>query len=183
MKYGIVENNKFVLIDDDLQRLKNTLPFMPNLSADQIASYEDNEIEQGHDGNWYEKGHAPQKPLDELKAEKLAELNDAFETASREAHCPSSLGFEINADETANRNVSSLIVALEATGEESVPFCAYDNTFHSLTVTQLKTLQLDIIAHARAIYAWKWALREAIAAAKTRDELEAIELDDKGRNQ
>ena len=77
MKYGIVENHKFVLIDEDLQRLKNTLPFMPNLSADQIASYENNEIEQSHDGNWYEKGHAPQRPLEEAKAAKLAEINAA----------------------------------------------------------------------------------------------------------
>ena len=41
MKYGIAKSKKFVLIDDDLQRLKNTLPFMPNLSADQIARYEE----------------------------------------------------------------------------------------------------------------------------------------------
>ena len=126
----------------------------------------------------------PSEPtLEEARAEKLAELNAAFGTASREAHCPSSLGFEVNADETANRNVSSLIVAVEASGEESVPFCAYDNTFHSVTVARLKTLQLEIIARARAIYAWKWAMREAIAAAKTREEREALELNYEGRNQ
>ena len=77
MKYGIVENHKFVLIDDDLHRLKNTLPFMPQYSIDQIASYAESEIEQGYDGNWYEKGHAPQKPLEEAKAAKLAEINAA----------------------------------------------------------------------------------------------------------
>ena len=53
MKYGIVKNKKFVLIDDDLQRLKNTLPFMPQYRAEQIAEYADDEVEQGHDGNWY----------------------------------------------------------------------------------------------------------------------------------
>ena len=77
MKYGIVKNKKFVLIDDDLQRLKNTLPFMPQYRAEQIAEYADDEVEQGHDGNWYKKGHAPQKPLEEAKAEKLAEINAA----------------------------------------------------------------------------------------------------------
>ena len=85
MKYGIVENHKFVLIDEDLQRLKNTLPFMPNLSADQIARYENNEIEQGCDGNWYEKGHAPQRPLEEAKAAKLAEINAACDRILNDA--------------------------------------------------------------------------------------------------
>ena len=176
MKYGIVENKKFVLIDDDLQRLKNTLPFMPQYSAGELESYQDSEIEQGHDGNWYEKGHAPQKPLDEAKATRLAELKDAFEKASSEAHCLSSLGFKIDADETANRNVTSLIVALEATGEETVPFCAYDNTFHNVTLAQLKTMQLEIIAHARTLYARKWAWREAMAGATSVEELDAIKI-------
>ena len=182
MKYGIAKNKKFVLIDEDLQRLKNTLPFMPDLSTDQIAGYEESEIEQGHDGNWYEKGHAPQKPLEEARAEKLAELNAAFEVASKEAYCFSSLGFDIDADETASRNVTNLIVALEATGEKTVPFCAYDNTFHEVTPDQLKTLQRDIIAHARTLYARKWALREAIANAQTIDELEALDLFISGEN-
>ena len=77
----------------------------------------------------------------------------------------------------------NLIIAMETTGEETVPFRGCDNRFHEVTLAQLKTLQLEIIANARAIYAWKWALREAIAAAKTYKELEALELDYKGRNQ
>ena len=91
MKYGIAENHQFVLIDDDLTRLKNTLAFMPQYKADQIAEYGDDEVEQGHDGNWYEKGHAPQKPLNEARSAKLAELNAAFAEASANAHCFSRL--------------------------------------------------------------------------------------------
>ncbi|EQM95241.1 DUF4376 domain-containing protein [Oxalobacter paraformigenes] len=176
MKYGIAENHQFVLIDDDLKRLENTLAFMPPYKVEQIAEYGDDEVEQGHDGNWYEKGHAPQKPLNEARSAKLAELNAAFAEASANAHCRSSLGFEINADETANRNVTSLIVALEAAGEETVPFCAFDNRFHDVTLAQLKTMQLDIIANARALYARKWALREAIGKAASVEELDAITI-------
>lgn len=75
MKYGIVENHQFVLIDDDLTRLKNTLPFMPQYSASQIKEYKEEQVEQGYDGVWYEKGYAPQRPLEEVKTEKLAEIN------------------------------------------------------------------------------------------------------------
>ena len=176
MKYGIVENNKLVLIDDDLQRLKNTLLFMPQYSVDQIKSYEDSQIEQSYDGNWYLSGHAPVQPLEEARAAKLAEINAAFTTASETARCLSSSGFEINADETANRNISSLIIAMEATGDETVRFCAFDNTFHEATLTQLKTMQLEIIANAQTIYQRKWVLREQINAAQTVGELEAIDI-------
>ena len=176
MKYGIVENHKFILIDEDRQRLENTIPFMPKWKETDIAPYEDSEIEQGYDGAWYEKGHAPQRPLEEARTEKLAELEAAFDTASREAHCTSSVGFEINADETANRNVSSLIVAMEANGEDSVLFCAYDNTFHEVTLDQLRIMQIEIITHARAVYARKWALREAIEAAQSVVELESLSI-------
>ena len=67
MKYGIVENHKFILIDEDRQRLENTIPFMPKWKETDIAPYEDSEIEQGYDGAWYEKGHAPQRPLEEAR--------------------------------------------------------------------------------------------------------------------
>lgn len=174
MKYGIVENNKFMVIDNDFQRLKNTIPFMSSCSVDQIATYTDDEVEQGYDGNWYEKGFAPKQPLEEARAEKLAELNAAFIEASETAHCMSSVGFEINADESANRNISSLIVAMEAFGQERVQFCAFDNSFHEVTLAQLKTLQLEIIANAQAIYQRKWSLREQINTAETVEELEAI---------
>lgn len=150
MRYGIVENHKFVLIDENLKRLKNTLPFMPQYSVDMVETYPDDEVEQGFDGNWYEKGHAPQKPLEEARAAKLTELNTAFTSASETAHCMSSAGFEINADETANRNISSLIIALEASTHKSVRFCAYDNSFHDVTLAQLKTMQLEI-CNAQAI--------------------------------
>ena len=176
MKYGIVENHKFILIDEDRQRLENTIPFMPKLKETDIAPYEDSEIERGTDGAWYEKGHAPQRQLEEVKTEKLAELETAFIRASQEAHCTSSVGFEIDADETANRNVSSLIVAMEANGEDSVLFCAYDNTFHEVTLDQLRIMQIEIITHARAVYARKWALREAIAAAQSVVELESLSI-------
>lgn len=34
------------------------------------------EVEQGYDNNWYLKGYAPQKPLEELKEEKIQELKN-----------------------------------------------------------------------------------------------------------
>ena len=172
MKYGIVENHKFILIDDDLQRLKNTLPFMPQYSVEQIGTYDEDQIEQGHDGTWYEKGHAPQRPLEEARTEKLAELEAAFDTASREAHCTSSVGFEIDADETANRNIEGLVLVMQP--EETTLFRAYDNTFHEVTREQLETMRKEIVVNSQYLYQAKWTMEARIKAAETTGELEAI---------
>lgn len=114
--------------------------------------------------------------FEELKARKLDELNAAFAAASETAHCQTSVGFEINADGTAARNISNLIVALEETDRTSVHFCAYDNTFHEVTLPQMKALRLEIIDNAEAIYKKKWVLRNRINATETVEELDAINI-------
>ena len=172
MKYGIVENHKFILIDDDLQRLKNTLPFMPQYSVEQIGTYDEDQIEQGHDGTWYEKGHAPQRPLEEARTEKLAELERAFNTASHKAHCTSSVGFEIDADETANRNIEGLVLVMQP--EETTLFRAYDNTFHEVTREQLETMRKEIVVNSQYLYQAKWTMEARIKAAETTEALKII---------
>ena len=172
MKYGIVENCKFILIDDDLQRLKNTLPFMPKWKETDIAPYEDSEIEQGYAGAWYEEGYAPQRPLEEARTEKLAELEAAFDTASREAHCTSSVGFEIDADEIANRNIEGLVLVMQP--EETTLFRAYDNTFHEVTREQLETMRKEIVVNSQYLYQAKWTTEAHIRAAETAEALKII---------
>lgn len=174
MKYGIVENHRFVLIDENLKRLKNTLPFMPQYSVDMVETYPDDEVEQGFDGNWYEKGHAPQKPLEEARAAKLAELDTAFTSASETAYCMSSAGFEINADEIANRNIEGLVLVLKP--EESTLFRAYDNRFHEVTKEQLETMRKEIVVNSQRLYGIKWQIEAAIEAAQTTDELDAVDI-------
>lgn len=172
MRYGIVENHKFVLIDENLKRLKNTLPFMPQYSVDMVETYPDDEVEQGFDGNWYEKGHAPQKPLEEARAAKLTELNAAFTAASENAHCQSSAGFEIDANETANRNIEGLVLVLKP--EESTLFRDWDNRFHEVTKEQLETMRKEIVVNSQRLYQTKWQIEAAIEAAETVGELDAI---------
>ena len=172
MKYGIVENHKFILIDEDRQRLENTLPFMPQYSVEQIGTYDEDQIEQGHDGAWYEKGHAPQRPLEEARTEKLAELERAFNTASHKAHCTSSVGFKIDADEIANRNIEGLVLVMQP--EETTLFRAYDNTFHEITREQLETMRKEIVVNSQYLYQAKWTMEARIRAAETAEALKII---------
>lgn len=169
MTYYVEHEGRIVLHDIDRQRLENTLMLMPQFCGLAISET-DNEI---IDCNFV----GTEKHFEKTKESKLAELDTAFAEELDNAHCNSSAGFEINADETANRNISSLIYALETTGQETAQFCAFDNTFHEVSYSRLKSMKLDIINHTQALYRRKWNLREQINAAKTIDDVNAVEID------
>lgn len=46
-----------------------------NIEFYKLIGMVEGEVEQGYDG-WYLKGYAPQKPLEELKEEKISELKE-----------------------------------------------------------------------------------------------------------
>ena len=129
-------------------------------------------VERGYDGTWYEKGHAPQRPLEEARTEKLAELERAFNTASHKAHCTSSVGFKIDADEIANRNIEGLVLVMQP--EETTLFRAYDNTFHEVTREQLETMRKEIVVNSQYLYQAKWTMEAQIQAAETAEALDTI---------
>lgn len=169
MKYGIIEDNKFVIIDDNIERLKNTLPFMPKLESYDISEYEDSEIEKGIDGAWYLKGFAPKKSLEELKEEKLKYLKDAFQNTRKTAHCMCFLGFEIDANEEANTNITGLITVMK--DDETTLFRSYDNSFHEVSKSDLVTMRNNIIANSQFLYQMKWQMEIKIQEATTEEEL------------
>ena len=95
--------------------------------------------------------------------------------ATTTAHLTSSLGFEIDANDAANRNISGLVTFMENEGApENLQFCDYNNKFHTVTLADLRTMQQEIITNGSALYARKWAFRDAINAAATAEELNAI---------
>ena len=115
--------------------------------------------------------------VDATRTRKREELAAAFAKATATAHLTSSLGFEIDANDAANRNVSGLVTLMEAEGApENLPFCDYNNEIHSVTLAGLRVMQQEIIANGSALYARKWAFRDAINAAATAEELNAITI-------
>ena len=115
--------------------------------------------------------------VDATRTRKREELAAAFAAATATAHLTSSLGFEIDADDAANRNVSGLVTLMEAEGApESLSFCDYNNEIHTVTLAGLRVMQQEIIANGSALYARKWAFRDAINAAATAEELNAITI-------
>ena len=122
----------------------------------------------------------PAPSLDEARAAALAELNAAFAAAEAEGRVMSSAGFVIDATERSNRDIEGLITSLEASDTQETTFCAADNSFHSVTLEQLRAMRLEVIAHGQALYARKWELRQAIEAAESVEALQGIGISFEG---
>ena len=86
----------------------------------------------------------------------------------------SSAGFEINADEIANRNIEGLVLVLNE--GESTLFRDWDNRFHEVKKEQLETMRKEIVVNSQRLYQTKWQIEAAIEAAETVGELDAIDI-------
>lgn len=148
----------FAIVDAELGKL---------LSPGQTAS-------RLEDGSWDVQEGFPM--LEELRSRRLAKLHDAWLKAEADGTVQSSAGFLIDADERANRDISGLVTAMEASGVSSTTFCGADNTFHTVSLAQLKAMQLEVIAHAQALYERKWTLRTALEQAQTLEAVQAVNI-------
>lgn len=135
MKYGIVENHQIILIDDDLPRLKNTLPFMPQYSANQIKEYKEEQVEKGYDGVWYEKGYAPDEPAEVTLQKAKAERSDAVSKITVEVD-----GMTFDGDEKSQDRMSRAITMFTSSGlpaDTTTSWVLADNTVAQVTIGQL----------------------------------------------
>lgn len=165
--YYIEKDNKIILSDTDLSRLKQTLLFRPDLSLSDIKET-DKEIENGlfTDSNEYFE-FKKNEILNKLKIEfnKYNErVNDSF--------LLSSLGFKINSDPRSLENVSALINI-----NEDVEFIDYNNEIHNLTVSELKILLLEIQKNICSLVKQKNSLKKDILNCSNLSELLEIKIE------
>ena len=129
------------------------------------------EIESLEDGTRQFQIKEVAKPsLEEIKAQKLVKLSSLsseFEkTENKEMVVISSLGFRINADPKAKRNIDTLIELGIST------FRDYDNEDHlDMTIDDLKTIKREISMNAINLYNQKWVMEEEIKSLKTVEEV------------
>ena len=117
----------------------------------------------------------PEKTLEELKEEKLADLTAAGhqfdnQLVNENMIINSALGFKANADLRSQNNINGLIAA----GQEPVAYVDSQNAVHSLTLAQLNTLLAECIENGQYLYQQKWAYRAQINACTTKEDLAAI---------
>ena len=115
--------------------------------------------------------------IDMVRERKMAELQAWITAYQGKPYVDSSVGFRIDANETANTNITGLIEAIEA-GMLTEPqmFRDYNNEFHSVTLENLKTMQLEVIANGQQFYQTKWNLEQQIQSAETIEEIQAVEI-------
>lgn len=134
------------------------------------------EIEPLEDGTRQFTIKEPHTPsLEEIKAQKLAKLNtlssELEKTENKDMFLTSSLGFRINADPKAKRNIDTLIELGIST------FRDYDNKDHlDMTIDNLKTIKREISMNAVNLYNQKWVMEEEIKSLKTVEEVNNYQI-------
>lgn len=123
----------------------------------------------------YLKGYAPKKSLEEFKEEKLKELSSKasqFEqTENKNMFFTSVLGFRVNADSKAKRNIDTLIELQVQT------FRDYDNVIHNnITVQDLETIKREISLNAVNLYNQKWTIEAEIKSLETIEAVKNYEI-------
>lgn len=130
---------------------------------------------------YIEKVYTPPEPtIEELRSQKKLQLKERFEQISETTYLKSSLGFWIDANDTANRNIQSLIRQLEYAIENGAPedttvnFRDFNNQYQNVTLANIKVLQNEIDANGTYLYGIKWQYEAQIEQCKSKDELDLI---------
>lgn len=120
-----------------------------------------------------------EKTLDELKSEKLNELNtiasryDSYKC--NDMYITSSVGgYRFNADSRSQTNLRGLISVLDDV--KSVAYKDYDNEFQSLNKEQIQIIFSECILNGQNLYKQKWDYSKKIKTCETIEELNSIEF-------
>lgn len=137
------------------------------------------DTQQSDINGWtYRKELCPMKTeedkFNEAKQNKLSELKNAVASAFKTAGVKSSLGFKIDANEDAVRNLNGLVDI----GHNNVSFCDYDNVIHEhVTAEQVKTMRNEVLLNGQNLYAQKWTIRQQINEAESIEALNNIQIE------
>lgn len=122
------------------------------------------------------------KPFDVVKNIRLQEVKRKFDSITEHAHVMSSCGFMIDANEKANRDIEGLIKVAKSDGSETELFRDYNNEYHSVTLEQLETMQIEVIKNGQNIYQQKWLFEHQLEICTTVEELVAVNIEYENMN-
>ncbi len=147
------------------------------------------DVEQGDDGQWYVKGYAPQRPLEELKDWKLAEI-DAWTaakiTGGFTSECSGELvRYDSDKDTQLTMQGIALNVNTDRFAVEYPTGChvrgytdgSADKTIFYLTPEQVLEWCADLSTHIGTCKQAGWNKQAEVNAAQSKEELDAIILD------
>ena len=169
--FGIVKENKFVLIDEDKERLLNTLEFMPQYSVEDIKEYE--EVSLGADGCYYLKGFAP---LEDLREAKRQEINTARDNAEQGGF--EYLGKVFDSDSVSCQRIalaSQTAMMCKTAGQEfTVVWTCQDNTTIELDADAMIGVSVALTQWSNECHTKASELKAQLELATTEEEINAI---------
>lgn len=171
--FGIVKENKFVLIDEDKEKLLNTLEFMPQYSVEDIKEYTEEEITLGADNCYYLKGFAP---LEDLREAKRQEINTARDNAEQGGF--EYLGKVFDSDPVSCQRIAlasqTAMMAKTAGQEFNVVWTCQDNTTIELDADAMIGASVALTQWSNACHMKASELKEQLLKATTEDEIKNI---------
>jgi len=112
-----------------------------------------------------------EKDLQELKRQRMMEIQDKFNDMLNEGYFESSLGFVVDNRRGNGKDDKDNVSSLIDMGQEPVYFRDHNNNFQSLTLDQLRTLKQEMIQDGLSKYQWKWNKENEIMSAETIDDV------------
>ena len=119
--------------------------------------------------------YTDEMPLEYAKTDKLAALK--AERDSKEVEPIEYNGNSFDYDEKARDRINAAIIALELAGETaSLAWTTADNTDATVTAADLKNIISAVAVRSNALHVAYRAAKEKVAAAQSKEDLEAIVL-------
>lgn len=171
--FGIVKENKFILIDEDKERLLNTLEFMLQYSVEDVKEYTEDEITLGADDCYYLKGFAPLEDLREAKRQEINASRDNAEQGGFEY-----LGKVFDSDPVSCQRIalaSQTAMMCKTAGQEfNVVWTCQDNTTIELDADAMVGVSVALTQWSNTCHTKASGLKEQLAQATTEDEIKSI---------
>lgn len=119
---------------------------------------------------------APEKTLDELKADKLEALKAERDT--KEVEPIEYNGHLYDYDDKARDRINAAIIALELAGAEaSLEWTCADNTDETVTAADLRNIIAAVAVRSNTLHIAYRTAKTAVEAAESKEDLEAIVLE------
>ena len=149
-----------------------------NVEFYQSLGFEEMEVEQAWNGDWYVLGYAPQKPLEAYKQEKLNELKTLKDEKLSEFSYNDKI-YQIDESSKVNINGKISAILLSQNTErpiQNVNWIAKDNTITQFSTAEFIAFSQAIASYIETILFKNDEFRTAINKAKSLEALNKINL-------
>ena len=158
-------------------RIGNRTPFAEVAqSLGWTMTIEEENTEKAYDGSLWEKGFAPQRPLEELKLEKRAAINAARDAAEQGGF--EYMGKIFDSDPISCIRIQgaaqSMQAAIMAEVVPTITWTCQDNSTIELTAQELMGLSVALAEWSNQCHIKATTLKEQIENATSEEELEQI---------